>query len=33
LAQHGCRRESDLTEPYPKGVRGSETVWCVNTHV
>jgi hypothetical protein len=33
LAQHCCWRKSDFTEPYPKGVRGSETVWCVKTHV
>jgi hypothetical protein len=32
LAQHRCWRKSDLTEPYPKGVRGFETVWHVDGH-
>jgi hypothetical protein len=33
LAQHCCRRESDLSEPYPKGVRGFETVWYADGHL
>jgi len=33
LAQHGCRREPDLAEPYPKGVRGFETIWYVDGHL
>src|ERR1700722_19403784 len=32
LAQHRCWRKSDLSEPYPKGVRGFETVWHVDGH-
>jgi hypothetical protein len=32
LAQHRCWRKSDLTEPYPKGVRGFETVWHADGH-
>src|SRR5947207_8181161 len=33
LAQHGGGREPDLGEPYPKGVRGFETVWYVDCHL
>ncbi len=33
LAQHGCRRESDLRKAYPKGIRGFETVWYVDGHL
>src|SRR5580704_6289359 len=33
LAQHCCWRESDLSEPYPKGVRGFETVWYFYGHL
>jgi len=29
LAQDRCWRKSDLTEPYPKGVRDFKTVWHV----
>src|SRR5580698_5457972 len=32
LAQHSCWRKSDLSEPYPKGVGGFETVWHVGGH-
>jgi len=32
LAQDRCWRKSDLSEPYPKGVRGFETVWHVDGH-
>src|SRR5580658_5777627 len=33
FAQHGCRRESDLTDPYPKGVCDFETVWYFCGHL
>jgi len=33
LAQHGCWRESDLSDPYPKGVRGFEAVWYFYGHL
>src|SRR3984893_13314862 len=32
LAQQRCWRKSDLRDPYPKGVRGFETVWHVDSH-
>src|SRR5580704_19733339 len=33
LAQHCCWRQSNLREPYPKGVCGFETVWYFYGHL